>query len=444
MRSTRIVRLVGAVALASAVFASTAWAGDGGGGSNGGDGAELTATDVGVTADEIRIAVVADVENPLVPGFFAGAVAGVEGAAEYINDNGGIAGRKVVVDFIDSHLNADDARNAIIQACAEDFALVGTSALFLNNVDDMVGCVDGQGQATGIPDIPLVVTEVVQQCSPVSFPINPPNLICDTKDEHPQRYRVNTSQIPYFQKEFGDLKGYFLVPSDLKSATDSTLVTIAGIEAAGVENLGETRMSLQSPRTAYTPAVQAIKDSGANYVFGRLPFPPLRQEAKVQGATGVEVWDCELPCYDEGVIDEGGQDVEGQYIRLQFLPFDETKSNKMLKQFIKYTDPEHTDGYAPQAWAAMLAFRQAAEAVVEQGGDDALTRAAVLDALEDVNDFDAEGMIAPVDLGDRRIIGCGIIMQIQDGEFVRVHPKKAGTFACSDKNVQVVELDLTR
>jgi ABC-type branched-subunit amino acid transport system substrate-binding protein len=442
MRSFRLV--VACAALAFVLLTSTTAGAGGGSGSGGGGGEQLTATDVGVTADEIRIAVVADVENPLVPGFFAGAVAGVEGAADYINDNGGIAGRKVVVDFIDSHLSADDARNAVIQACAEDFALVGTSALFLNNVDDMVGCADKTGAPTGIPDIPLVVTEVVQQCSPVSFPINPPNLICDTKDEHPQSYRVNTSEIPYFQKEYGDLKGYFLIPNDLKAATDSTLVAVAGIEAAGVENLGETRMSLQSPRTAYTPAVQAIKDSGANYVFGRLPFPPLRQEAKVQGATGVEVWDCELPCYAESVIEEGGQDVDGQYVRLQFLPFDETKSNKMLKNFIKYTDPEHTDGYAPQAWAALLAFRQAAEAVVAEDGDDALTRAAVLGALEEVNDFDADGMIAPVDMGDRRIIGCGIVMQIQDGEFVRVHPKKAGTFACSKKNVQVVELDLQR
>jgi ABC-type branched-subunit amino acid transport system substrate-binding protein len=439
MRSSRGFRLaVAGVTLVFVVLGSTT-AGAGSGGDK-----QLTATDVGMTAEEIRVAVVADVENPLVPGFFAGAVAGVEGAAKYINADGGIAGRKVVVDFIDSHLSADDARNAIIEACDQDFALVGTSALFLNNVDDMVGCVDKQGQATGIPDIPLVVTEVVQQCSPVSFPINPPNLICDTRDQHPQRYRVNTSEIPYFQKEYGDLKGYFLVPNDLKSATDSTLVAIAGIEAAGVENLGQSSLSLMSSRPAFTPAVQAIKDTGANYVFGRLPFPPLRQEAKVQGATDVEVWDCELPCYDEGVIEEGGQDIEGQYVRLQFLPFDETKSNKMLASFIKYTDPEHTDGFAPQAWAAMLAFREAAEAVVEQAGDDALTRAAVLDALEEVNDFDADGMIAPVDLGDRRIVGCGIVMQIRDGEFVRVHPKKAGTFACSKKNVQVVELDLQR
>jgi len=433
----RIMRLLVAIVAVTLLLPA-------GAGASARSGAALKSTDVGVTSDEIRIAVVADVDNPLVPGFFAGSVAGVKGAAKYINANGGLAGRKLVVDFIDSHLSADDARNAVIKACANDFALIGTSALFLNNVDDMVACADKQGAPTGIPDIPLVVTEVVQQCSPVTFPINPPNLICDTRDQHPQKYRYNAHEIPFFKKKYGDLKGYFLIPSDLKAATDSTLVAVAAIEAAGVEKLGESRLSLIAPRTAYTPAVQAIKDTGANYVFARLPFPPLRQEAKVQGATDVQAWDCELPCYDEAVIEAAGQDIEGQYVRLPFLPFDETKTNKMLANFIKYTDPEHTDGYAPQAFAAMLAFRQAAEAVVEKSGDNGLTRAAVLDALADVNDFDADGMIAPVDVGDRRIRGCGIVMQIKNQEFVRVNPKKPGTFACAASNVQVVELDLLR
>lgn len=431
---------VGVLALALTLGVTSAAAAQSGGGGSGDK--QLTASDVGVTADEIRVAVVADVENPLVPGFFAGAVAGVEGAAKYLNANGGLAGRKVVVDFIDSHLSPDDARNAVIEACANDFALIGTSALFLNNVDDMVSCPDSTGAPTGIPDVPLVVTEVVQQCSPVSFPINPPNIICDTREEHPQKYRYNTQEIPYFQKKYGDLKGWFLVPSDLKSATDSTLVAVAAIEAAGVENLGETRMSLTSPRPAFTPAVQSIKDSGANYVFGRLPFPPLMQESKVQGANDVEVFDCELPCYDEGVIEEGGADVDGLYVRLPFLPFDETKTNKMLANFVKYTGKDKIDGYSPQAFAAMLAFKQAVDAVVDKDGNDALTRSAVLGALEEVNDFDADGMIAEVDVGDRRISGCGIVMQIKNGEFVRVNPTKPGTFSCSQKNVQVVELDL--
>src|SRR5438034_6332732 len=86
------------------------------------------ATEVGVTAKEIHIAVGADVDNPFAPGLFKGAVDGVKGAAKYINSKaggGGIAGRKLVVDFIDSHLNANDSRNAVITACTDDYAMVG-------------------------------------------------------------------------------------------------------------------------------------------------------------------------------------------------------------------------------------------------------------------------------------------------------------------------------
>ena len=93
-----------------------------------------TATDVGVTADTIRIGVVADNDNPFVPGIFKGAADAVKGAAKYINANGGIAGRKLVVDVYDSKLNANEARNVFIEACDRDFALVGTTALFVTHV----------------------------------------------------------------------------------------------------------------------------------------------------------------------------------------------------------------------------------------------------------------------------------------------------------------------
>ena len=97
-----------AVATATAGGAQTAKAG------------KPTATDVGVTAGEIHIAVVADVDNPFQPGLFQGVVDGVTGAAKYVNSKqggGGVAGRKLVVDFIDSKLNGDETRNAIIKAC---------------------------------------------------------------------------------------------------------------------------------------------------------------------------------------------------------------------------------------------------------------------------------------------------------------------------------------
>ena len=53
-----------------------------------------------------------------------GARDAVQGFAKYINSKaggGGLAGRKVVVDFIDSKLNGDETRNAIIKACQNAF-----------------------------------------------------------------------------------------------------------------------------------------------------------------------------------------------------------------------------------------------------------------------------------------------------------------------------------
>src|SRR6185503_9184314 len=164
--------VVTTAALMTAVVAPVAGAQSGGGSE------KPTDTEIGVSGDEIRIAVIADVENAAAPGLFQGSVDGVKGFAKYVNSKGGLAGRKVVVDFIDSKLSADDARNAVINACENDFAMVGTSALFMNNVDDLAGCVDKAGAATGLPDLPFVTTEVVHQCNPTTFPMAPPQIVC--------------------------------------------------------------------------------------------------------------------------------------------------------------------------------------------------------------------------------------------------------------------------
>ncbi|HEV2310054.1 MAG TPA: hypothetical protein VGU73_05990, partial [Acidimicrobiia bacterium] len=72
-------------------------------------GAPLQGTDVGITPTTIRVAVLADVDNPAEPGLFQGSVSAVQGWARYLNAHGGLAGRRVVVDFIDTHLSDTDA-----------------------------------------------------------------------------------------------------------------------------------------------------------------------------------------------------------------------------------------------------------------------------------------------------------------------------------------------
>src|SRR5436309_6927126 len=149
-------------------------------------GQAKSASDVGITATTIRVAIVTDVDNPIVPGVLQGIVDGVQGWGRYINANGGIAGRKVQVDFIDSKLNPNDARNAIIKACGEDFALVGTGALLLQTVDDEINCADSTGKATGLPDVAALVTNTAEACAANAFPIVPNSVECSTVGSSPQ------------------------------------------------------------------------------------------------------------------------------------------------------------------------------------------------------------------------------------------------------------------
>jgi hypothetical protein len=413
------------------------------------DDEKPTATEIGITDDEIRIAVIADVESPIAPGAFVGSVDGVRGWARYVNANGGLAGRKVVVDFLDSHLSADDARNAVIKACAEDFAIVGTSVIFLNNVDDMEACVDQAGAATGIPDIAVVATEVAQQCSPTTYSINPPQILCDTQDEHPQTYQANVGRAFYYQKKFGkDLHGAYIFSADLKAAENSNRASMTQMQEAGsgIKQDFEALISVAGAQPAYTPIVQRLKDNSSNYAQSGSTFKTtvlLRKEAKLQGITDPEfIWDCTLQCYDKDLIAQGGADVEGQYVSLLFLPFEETGTNKTLAQFLKYTGKDKADGFGIQAYASGLLVGEAIERIVAKEGVNGVTRKALFDELASIHDFDAGGMLGTTDIGNRITTNCYVLTQVKNGKFVRVTPSKKGTFDCKKRNRLEMELDL--
>jgi ABC-type branched-subunit amino acid transport system substrate-binding protein len=89
---------------------------------------------VETTSSEIRIGVIADVNTPVAPGLFQQNVNVVKAWAGLVNASGGLAGRKVVVDVCDSKLDPNATANCVIQACQNDFALVGTAANALNDI----------------------------------------------------------------------------------------------------------------------------------------------------------------------------------------------------------------------------------------------------------------------------------------------------------------------
>jgi hypothetical protein len=392
--------------------------------------------EIGVTADTIRIAVIADVDNAARPGLFQGSVDGVNAFAKFVNANGGVAGgRKVQVDFIDSKLSADEARNALVRACQEDFAIVGTTALFMNNIEPMTSCVDQAGKATGLPDVPVLQTEIAHQCSPISFPVIVVGLDCATKDAAEKKVTVRTGAAKYYTKRSKDLHGIFTLAGDLKSTTNAALPLVAMYKSFGVKSDGEFKVSGLSPQAAYTPIVQAIKQNNSTYALNNVDYKAdvlLRKEAQIQGVNTVKVWDCALQCYDQRLLSEGGGAVEGQYVTLFFIPFEEAKQNKSVSNYLKNVGgKDKADGFGAQAWTAGLFFRDVVNNVVKADGNNGLTRARFLEEAAKIHDFTADGMLGPTDVGGRKVSPCGVILQVKNGKFVRVSPTKKGTLDCS-------------
>jgi hypothetical protein len=412
-----------------------------------------TATEVGVTASEIHIAVVADVDNPFAPGLFKGSVDGVKAGANYLNSKaggGGLAGRKVVVDFYDSKLSANDARNATISACQNDLAMVGGAALFLSSVDDIVNCQDKAGKAVGIPDMASFMSGLVESCSPMAFPAIGGSNDCATITQNPQTYYGNAGPDKWLvSKNKGGLKGPMVIGNDTKDgARGGTILALAsqagGVKADPSDVIGK---SGRDPQSAYTGMVQQMKANGSNFSLmtsAASSALELRDEAQLQGLDSSKIaWEC-VSCYGNKIVTDNASSFEGEYQFLGFLPFSEGKYNKTLAAFLSNikTVGGTPDQFSAYGFQATLAFADAVNAVVKSDGVNGLTRSNLITGIKSLTDFDAGGMAGTHSFKTGIPTNCFAMVQFKSGKWVRVYPSKPGTFDCKSSNVVNIKANL--
>jgi hypothetical protein len=353
-----------------------------------------------------------------------------------------------VVDFVDSHLNANDSRNAVITACTDDYAMVGNFMLFLSNVDDEVNCKDQTGAATGLPDLASVATGVPQACSPVAFPVAPSQLVCSTKDQNPQTYNGNQFDSKYLlSKHKNDLHGAMIFGNDTNDAARGGQVLIETAINAGIKSDQTVGISGRDPQSAYTPIINTMKTNGSNYSYNSSSLASVileRSEAQLQGLTDV-TWVCTIACYDRNQVKQQADVMEDQYVTMTFLPFEEASTNTTLAAFMKYVGAKNANGFAVYGWTATLAFKQAVEAIVKKDGVNGLTRANLLGTgIDGLTSFDAGGMIGTVDIKNKVPTACAALTQVQKGKFVRIAPSKKGTFNCAKSNAVQIKADLIK
>jgi ABC-type branched-subunit amino acid transport system substrate-binding protein len=396
-------------------------------------GKTLTSSEVGITATTITVTVMADVGSPLSPGLFQGSMDGVNAWAKYVNANGGLACRQVVVKQVDSDLNPGEAKNGIISACGKSLVMLGTTALFLNDMRPAEACKDASGAATGIPDLPVLQTEPVEQCSAISFAIIPQGASCPYTSGV-RTFHAVTPAIDWFKKNVSsDLHGIFVVPNDLPSTITSSTPVFTAIEQGGVKQDAEFGISGIATQSQYTPIAQAIKSHNSTWAMNGADFAAtlkMRKEAAAQGVSSVKVWACSLQCYAPNFIAQGGSVVDKQYAWLQFLPFEDKGANPALDSFLQYdTKP---DSFGLQAFAAGMLLQQVVTDIADKSGPNAVTRKAILAGLGTVHDFTAGGMLVPTDIAGKTPSKCIVIVQVQNGAWTRVDPLKKGSFDCKE------------
>ena len=319
---------------------------------------------------------------------------------KYINQQGGLAGRKVVVDFYDSKLNGDETRNAIIKACQNDFAMVGTGALFLNNVDDMLACPDAKGAKTGLPDVPVVSLWEPHQNSPVSFPITAPAKVFT--DPSGQTYQARVGRFRwYLQHVSKDLHGIFLVGADLPALKTASMPIWLGAQKVGVKSDGVFDVHGADGQDKYLPMATAMQSHGSTIESSAVNDTSqayMLKEAAVQGVSTVKVWDCTSACYSKRFLETAGAKAEGEYVDMPFVPVEEAKYSPAVKAYVKSVGSGVIDGNGEEAWGAALFFRDAVNAVVKAGGVNALTRANFLTQAKKIHAFNADGMLPTSDI----------------------------------------------
>jgi ABC-type branched-subunit amino acid transport system substrate-binding protein len=393
-----------------------------------GPGDASGATDIGVSDSEIHVVTIADPANTAKPGLNQGVFDSMRAFEKWCNDQGGINGRKLVVEQRDAALFDYDTQ--VKHACENAFALVGgIGTLDDLGAQDQVDC--------GLPNVPAAAVSALQTGADFTFqPLpNPTN----TYNVGPAKW--DAAREPDAIKRAAALRTQLSITENqsnrLVEAYEKVGFDFTYIEAAAI---GETN---------WAPIVIAMKNQGIRFMTLTSSFEeviPLQNEMALQGFEP-DLTELETNFYNAKYPAQAGSVADGTFVRLTAFPFEEADRNPATKAYLDALDAA-VPGSEPellgvQAFSAGLLW---ATAVKTLGS--AVTRSGLVDALSAIHEWDGGGLHGTSDPGDNLPAPCYIIMKVDGGGFVREYPKessepdvyRAGNgFDCSADNI--VELD---
>jgi ABC-type branched-subunit amino acid transport system substrate-binding protein len=367
----------------------------------------------GVTATSITVGQVDDLSAPL-PGLFKGAEDGTQAYFDYVNSQGGVDGRKLVLDARDS---AYQTGQVVVETTAQtksDFALVGGFSL-------LDAAEQAPIDAAGMPDVAYPLSQALANDRNVYSPL--PNSDND--------YPVGIFQ--YLKKEYPTQSQH--VGILWTNATSSTSAAESSFERA-MKSQGmkivydDTYGALQ---TTFLPNVLAMKSAGVQLFFS-LQLPDnnaamLATEMQDQDFHPINV---EGAAYSNQLVSLAGSAAEGMYIEQPYVLYlgedaAVVPAVGVFDHWVKVANPNATfEIETVYGWASAELFVQA----LRDAGPTP-TRAGLFAALDKITSFNANGLVAPGNPAQNIPSPCFLLAQVKNGKIVRVPPSPSnGDFYC--------------
>ncbi len=374
------------------------------------------ASTTGVTPKSVTVGNVSIISGP-VPGLFEGAPVGVKAYFDMVNAEGGVDGRKLIVDSKDDAFSGQQNQTDTQGAINSDFALVGSFSLF-----DGYGCA-ALASNTAVPDV-SVTLDPGTNALPNDFSVQPLS------------GRETLGPVEYYKKHYPKDMTVGAIVSDVASAESQMAEQFAGMKSVGYKiGYVDDVNPLQSD---FTTDVINMKNAGVNAVdLGGVDW----QDA------AIFVENAATQNWHPGLIFSTGPVYAGQFISHAGGPAvtngiqigqvyalylgQDAKSVPAVKQFdtwVKKVNPSWVpDLYTLFGWASADLFVQALKAAGPHP-----TRGAVMAQLEKSTNFNANGLMGGSDPAAKTVTPCFLMAGIKNGTFVRELPTGSG-FDCNAK-----------
>lgn len=371
----------------------------------------------GVTSDEVRVGTFADPGTQFRPGLNQELFDVATVFSTWCNRRGGINGRKIVVDEHDAALVNAKAR--MIDACRDDFLLVGGGAVFdQDGVDARLQCL--------LPDLAAFV---------VSTKARGADLLVQPLPNRLDEQAVGSFR--YLEKKYPDAVDHVgLLAGDI----NTTKTVAAQLRGVATDDLGWKLVFDDVYPAAgmsdWAPYAQKLKDAG---VKGLIWVGEPEGLASLLGALRdigypLDFVRTDANHYDQNLVTTAGSalDTAPVYVHTGYEPFEEAKPSTPMGEYLEAFRDDLPNGKARtglgvMAWSAWLMFAKAAGSC----GDD-LTRRCVYDAARDLKGWTGGGLHAPNDQA-----GCYVVEKATSRGFVRMKDTEpnVGIYRCGPREV---------